>query len=195
MRELSLHLLDIAENSVAAGARTVTITVREDLAADRLALCVQDDGKGMDAATVAMVTDPFVTSRTTRKVGLGLPLLKEAAELCNGFLRISSTLGVGTRVEVEFQHSHIDRMPLGDLAGTLLTLLVSAPSVHWIFVYQVNQASFVLDDAPIKAELTGLPLSEPSILAFLREEIVSGIANLQSPDILIHPSIAPVSGE
>jgi hypothetical protein len=179
MRELSLHLLDIAENSVAAGARTVTITVREDLAGDRLALSIQDDGKGMDAATVARVTDPFVTSRTTRKVGLGLPLLKEAAEMCNGFLRISSTLGVGTLVEVEFQHSHIDRMPLGDLAGTLLTLLISAPAVHWIFVYQVNDQSFVLDDAPIKAELADVPLSEPSILSFLREEIVSGIACLQ----------------
>ena len=179
MRELSLHLLDIAENSVAAGARTVTITVREDLVADRMFLAVQDDGRGMDAATVARVTDPFVTSRTTRKVGLGLPLLKETAEMCNGCLRITSTLGQGTLVEVEFQHSHIDRMPLGDLAGTLLTLLVSSPDVHWIFVYQVNDDTFRLDDEPIKAELTGVALTEPSILTFLREEIGAGVARLQ----------------
>lgn len=179
MRELSLHLLDIAENSIAAGARTVTITVREDLVADRIFLAVQDDGRGMDAATAARVVDPFVTSRTTRKVGLGLPLLKEAAEMCDGGLRITSTVGVGTLVEVEFQHSHIDRMPLGDLASTLLTLLISSPDVHWIFVYQVNENSFILDDEPIKTELAGVPLTEPSILSFLRKEIVSGVASLQ----------------
>ena len=99
MRELSLHLLDIAENSVAAGASNITIRVREDLINDRMILSVQDDGKGMDAETAARIVDPFVTSRTTRKVGLGLPLLKEAAELCNGYLRIDSTLGKGTLVE------------------------------------------------------------------------------------------------
>lgn len=175
MRELSLHLLDIAENSVAAGARNVSITVREDLSADRLYLAVQDDGKGMDAATVARVTDPFVTSRTTRKVGLGLPLLKEAAELCNGYLRITSTLGKGTLVEVEFQHSNIDRMPLGDLGSTFLTLLISSPEIHWVFTYQVNQAVFYLDDAPIKAELEGISFSEPVILSFLRELISNGV--------------------
>jgi hypothetical protein len=179
MRELSLHLLDIAENSVAAGAHTVTITAIEDLLGDRLYLAVQDDGKGMDAATVARVTDPFVTSRTTRKVGLGLPLLKEAAEMCNGFLRITSELGKGTLVEVEFQHSHIDRMPLGDLAETLFALLISSPEIHWIFKYRVNNEDFVFDDAPIKAELAGVPYTEPGILAFLRELIFSGVANVQ----------------
>jgi hypothetical protein len=179
MRELSLHLLDIAENSVAAGARNVSITVREDLSADRLYLSVQDDGKGMDAATVARVTDPFVTSRTTRKVGLGLPLLKEAAELCNGYLRITSALGKGTLVEVEFQHSNIDRMPLGDLGSTFLTLLISSPEIHWVFTYQVNQAVFYLDDAPIKAELEGVPFSEPVVLAFLRELISEGVAGVK----------------
>jgi hypothetical protein len=179
MRELSLHLLDIAENSVAADAHTVTITVYEDLLADRLYLTVQDDGKGMDAATVMRVTDPFVTSRMTRKVGLGLPLLKEAAEMCNGFLRITSEIGKGTLVEVEFQRSHIDRMPLGDLAETFLALLISSPEIHWIFKYQVNKEVFYLDDAPIKAELEGVPFTEPSILAFLRELIFTGVANLQ----------------
>jgi hypothetical protein len=179
MRELSLHLLDIAENSVAAGARDVTITVREDLEGDRLYLSVQDNGKGMDADTVKKVTDPFVTSRTTRKVGLGLPLLKEAAEFCNGYLRIQSCPGQGTLVEVEFQHSHIDRMPLGDLPGTLLTLLISSPEIHWTFDYRVDGQQFLFDDAPVKAELEGVPLSEPAVLAFLREMITSGVANVQ----------------
>jgi signal transduction histidine kinase len=90
LRELALHLLDIAENSVAAEAKTVVLTVEEDTRTDRLKLRVEDDGKGMDEKMAAMVTDPFVTTRTTRKVGLGIPLLKEAAEACNGWLRITS---------------------------------------------------------------------------------------------------------
>ena len=179
MRELSLHLLDIAENSVAAGARSITIRVNEDLAGDRMILSVQDDGRGMDSETAARIVDPFVTSRTTRKVGLGLPLLKEAAEFCNGYLRIDSVLGQGTLVEVAFQHSHIDRMPLGDLASTIITLLVSSPEIHWVFEYRVNQESFILDDAPIKLELEGIPLSDPLVLGYLRELINQGVARMQ----------------
>jgi len=179
MRELSLHLLDIAENSVAAGARNVTISVHEDLVSDRMILSVQDDGKGMDAETAAKIVDPFVTSRTTRKVGLGLPLLKEAAELCNGYLHIDSAVGKGTRVEIAFQRDHIDRMPLGDLACTFITLLVSTPEIHWVFEYQVDQDRFVLDDTPIKQELAGIPLSDPLILTYLREMITQGVAGLQ----------------
>jgi hypothetical protein len=179
MRELSLHLLDIAENSVAAGARNIAIRVHEDLVSDRMFLSVQDDGLGMDAETALKIVDPFVTSRTTRKVGLGLPLLKEAAELCNGFLRIDSALGKGTLVEVAFQHSHIDRMPLGDLASTIITLLISSSQIHWHFEYQVNHECFLLDDALIKQELKGIPLSDPLVLGYLRELIYQGVARTQ----------------
>jgi hypothetical protein len=179
MRELSLHLLDIAENSVAAGARNIFLRVCEDLSGDRMMLSVQDDGKGMDTETAARIVDPFVTSRTTRKVGLGLPLLKEAAEFCNGYLRINSTVGRGTLVEVALQHSHIDRMPLGDLASTIITLMVSAPEIHWIFEYQVDQECFRLDDAPLKQELEGIPLSDPLVLGYLRDLINQGVARMQ----------------
>ena len=179
MRELSLHLLDIAENSVAAGALNITIRVHEDLVTDRMFLSVEDDGKGMDAETAAKIVDPFVTSRTTRKVGLGLPLLKEAAEFCNGALNIDSEPGKGTLVVVTFQHSHIDRMPLGDLASTIITLLVSSPEIHWIFEYQVNNECFTLDDAPIKKELEGIPLTDPLVLGYLRELVNQGVARMQ----------------
>jgi len=178
MRELSLHLLDIAENSLAAGGRNIEISVREDLIGNRLFLSVQDDGRGMDAETVSRVTDPFVTSRTTRKVGLGLPLLKEAAEACDGYLCITSIPRQGTQVEVEFQHDHIDRMPLGDIASTWLALLVSSPDIHWTFQYRVNQADYTFDDLAIKPELEGIPLCEPAVLAFLREQLTEGIASL-----------------
>ena len=180
MRELSLHLLDIAENSVAANASQVKIVVVEDSRTDLLQMSVEDNGKGMDAEMVAKVVDPFVTSRTTRKVGLGIPLLKEAAEACNGFLKIDSKVGIGTTIFVQFQRSNIDRMPLGNLEDTFFQLLVSNPSIHWIFEYKVNEAVFEFDDAPIKAELGDLPLTEPSILGFLRETLTTGIHDLQS---------------
>ncbi len=178
MRELSLHLLDIAENGVSAGAQNITITIVEDLRTDRLKLAVEDDGRGMDAAMVEQVTNPFVTTRTTRKVGLGIPLLKLAAEMCNGGLTVESTPGVGTTVNVDFQRSHIDRMPLGDVAGTMLTLLVGWPQVHWVLRYRVDDEEFVFDDAPIKEELGDLPLSDPEVLKFLRGALREGIADV-----------------
>lgn len=181
MRELALHLLDIIENSVSAHANTIQIVVEEDHAVDRLRMVVEDDGVGMDAEMVARVTDPFVTSRTTRKVGLGIPLLKAAAESCNGCFEITSTPGKGTRVVVEFQHSHIDRMPLGNLAATVLTLVIGSPQVHWLFRYQVDDRTFEFDDAPVKQELEGVALTEPAVLGFLRELLETGVASVKTP--------------
>ncbi len=175
MRELALHLLDIAENSVSAHAGTIMISVEENHADDVLRMVVEDDGAGMDAEMVSRVTDPFVTSRTTRKVGLGIPLLKAAAEACSGCLTIHSTVGKGTRVEVMFQHSHIDRMPLGNVVDTLITLVVGSPQVHWIFRYIVDGQMFEFDDQPFKDELGDLPMTEPAILAFLREHLRDGV--------------------
>jgi anti-sigma regulatory factor (Ser/Thr protein kinase) len=179
LRELALHLLDIAENSVSANADTIQISVEENHPSDRLRMSVQDNGKGMNAEMVARVTDPFVTSRTTRKVGLGIPLLKAAAEACEGGLTIQSSLGKGTCVVVEFQQSHIDRMPLGNLAGTILTLVVGSPEVHWIFTYTVDGQTFEFDDQPVKEALDGVPLSDPEILKYLREMLETGIAELK----------------
>lgn len=181
MRELALHLLDIVENSVSARADTIQILVQEDSQSDRLRMVVEDNGSGMDAAMLARVVDPFVTSRTTRKVGLGIPLLKAAAEACNGFFNITSTLGVGTRVEVEFQRSHIDRMPLGNLPATIITLVIGSPQVHWLFRYEVDGRVFEFDDEPVKQALAGVPLSEPSVLAYLREMLEIGVDEVVNP--------------
>lgn len=180
MRELALHLLDIAHNSVAARASNITISVIENTQADRLQLAVEDDGVGMDAETVQRVVDPFITSRTTRNVGLGIPLLKAAAESCEGFLEIQSRRGVGTRLDVEFQRSHIDRMPLGDVGETFLTLVVGCPEIHWRFVCQFDQDIFEFDDAEIKPTLEGISLSEPSVIGCLRGYLQQGIAQLQA---------------
>lgn len=179
MRELTLHLIDLAENSVAADAHSVTIRVEEDAAHDRLRLSLTDDGRGMSAEAAASVTDPFVTGRTERKVGLGLPLLKAAAEACQGSLTVQSSLDKGTTVMAEFQHSHIDRMPLGDLAGTWLALLVAQPQVHWRFEYSAGTTRFVFDDYDVKRELAGLPLSDPAVLKFLRPWLEEGVARVR----------------
>jgi hypothetical protein len=198
MREISLHILDIAENSVAAQARNITISIDEDLATDKLTAAIQDDGKGMDQEMVARVTDPFTTTRTTRKVGLGIPLLKAAAEACNGFLIIASTPGQGTRLEVQFERSHIDRMPLGDLAGTILTLVIAYPEIHWVFDYQAhfvqgkNGKAFYFDDKPIKEELQGISFCEPSVLAFLRSFLEEGITSLQEAIQINETNMFPI---
>lgn len=178
MRELALHILDIAENSVSAKADTIQIEVEEDHTADRLRIQVIDNGSGMSPEMVARVVDPFTTSRTTRKVGLGIPLLKAAAESCEGGLTIKSSLGQGTCVSVAFQHSHIDRMPLGDMASTLITLIVGSPEVHWVYRHTVNGATFIFDDQPVKDTLQDIPLSEPTVLAYLRETLKTGIQSL-----------------
>ena len=179
MRELALHLLDIAENSAAAMSTKIRIEVKEDIENDRLSMKIIDNGKGMDEEMVKKVTDPFVTSRTTRKVGLGVPLLKEAAEACNGSLVITSKVGLGTTVFVDFQRSHIDRMPLGDLSTTFLNLMIAHPTIQLIFQYIVGKEEFYLDDQTIKSELEGVPLSEPLILNFLRNLFETGIAGIQ----------------
>jgi hypothetical protein len=178
VRELSLHLLDIAENSVAANASEIRVSVTENTFLDLLQMSVQDNGKGMDAQTAAQVVDPFYTTRTTRKVGLGIPLLKEAAEACNGFLTLQSEPGVGTRLDVQFQRSHIDRMPLGNLADTFIQLLVMNPSIHWVFLYKVDDREFNLDYAEIKEALDGVSLTEPPVLNTIREMVETGICDV-----------------
>ena len=175
MRELALHILDIAENSISAGADRIRILVEENLTEDHLRIRIEDNGKGMDAETLVKITDPFVTSRKTRKVGLGIPFFKAAAEACEGTFNIQSTPGQGTTVEASFKHSHIDRMPLGDLTGTLMTLVIGSPEIHWIFVYRVDQQEFVFDDEPIKQTLMGIPLSEPTVMRYIREELEEGL--------------------
>jgi anti-sigma regulatory factor (Ser/Thr protein kinase) len=181
LRELALHLLDIIENSISAGASRIIVIIEEDLMADKLRMSVEDNGKGMDAAMVARVIDPFVTSRTTRKVGLGIPLLKAAAEDCNGSLTIESSLGSGTKVAVEFQHSHIDRMPLGDLPGTFLVLVVASPDIHWVINYTMDQSTFEFDNQPILKELDGIPLTEPTVLQYIRNTLEEGFASVHHP--------------
>ena len=180
MRELTLHILDIAANSVSAGADKIFISIDENINLDTLTIKVIDNGKGMNAEMVKRITDPFVTSRTERKVGLGIPLLKLAAELCNGNFEINSELGKGTQVLAEFQHSHIDRMPLGNIPDTLLMLELGTPEVNWVFSVKKNDKEFYFDDADVKKELEGISITEPDVIRFIRSLFEESIQELQS---------------
>ena len=187
MREIALHLLDIAENSAAAESKNISVHVQEDLVHDRLMASVIDDGRGMDAATVEQVQDPFYTTRTTRSVGLGIPLLKLAAEQAEGSFSLESNPGKGAWVEAEFRHGHIDRMPLGDLSATFLTLLISHPQVDWTFLYRVTSGNtdsreFLFESADLKRELEDISLTEPEVLTFLRSLFEEGIE-----EVALHP--------
>jgi len=175
LKEISLHILDIAENSVNAGATEIQILVAENINNDELVVSIKDNGCGMDDEKVKRITDPFVTSRTTRKVGLGIPFFKAAAEACEGSFKISSEVGHGTLVSVKFRHSHIDRMPLGDLKGTFLNLLIGNPFIRWIFRYEYNENVFEFDSQPVREILEDLPLSDPQVIKFLRGSISEGI--------------------
>lgn len=177
MRELSLHLLDIVQNSLEAGATLVELTIEEDLTADRLTITVRDDGRGMDEAQLARVTDPFYTTRKTRHVGLGLPLFKAATERCNGGLTVTSLVGQGTTVQATFQHSHIDRAPLGDVTGTLMSVILGGTcDVHYL--HRVDGKEFEFHTATIKAELGDVPLLHPAVRQWLQEFIAAGEADL-----------------
>jgi len=180
MRELSLHILDVLENALEAGATEVDLEIDEDLLADRLTITVRDNGRGMDAQTARRALDPFFTTRTTRHVGLGLPLFAAAARRCEGDLGLDSSPGRGTVVTATFRHSHLDRAPLGDIAGTLLAFLLSERSagLHFVYHHRVNGRSFDLDTAAIRAELEDIPLSHPLVREWLRGYIAAGEAEL-----------------
>ena len=174
MQELSLHILDVAENSLTAGATRVEITIIEDLQTDKFTIRVTDNGKGISKEFLQKVLDPFVTTRTTRRVGLGLSLFAAAAEQCNGDFNIDSEEGKGTTVMATFQHSHLDRAPLGNIKDTLLSLILSEYSCQLHYVHRVDDKKFEFDTGGIARELDGIPLSTPQVREWLAEFINEG---------------------
>jgi Histidine kinase-, DNA gyrase B-, and HSP90-like ATPase len=181
MAELCYHIIDLAQNSATADSDNIFIRLEDSLAKDLILMEIKDDGKGMDAETVINVQDPFFTTKSTKKVGLGVPLLKEAAALCDGDFSIISAIGEGTTVRASLRKSHIDRPPVGDLKDTILTLLVSTvgpedakiPNVD--FEYSTDSGTFRLSINEIKEEVGDVPLSHPEVLTFLRKYISENI--------------------
>ncbi len=180
MEELSLHIMDIVENSLEAGARTVQVEIAEDPGRDRLTISIDDDGRGMSAQTAAQAPDPFFTTRDTRPVGLGLSLLQARARACAGDLELESRPGAGTRVRAWFQLSHIDRQPLGDWPGSLAGLILSHPEVELSYRHRVGEECFELDTRELKAELGAEGLRDPSVVAYLRRQVARALAEMGS---------------
>ncbi len=149
MEDLSLHILDVVENSIEANASKIEIKIIEMKSKDLLAVEIKDNGRGMNKETIQKVLDPFYTTRTTRKVGMGLSLLAQAAKESNGDFEISSKVGVGTEVKAVFQYSHIDRKPIGDMKNTLITLMVSHPEINFIYKHQDEKEKYILDSNEI----------------------------------------------
>ncbi len=178
MEDLSLHILDIAQNSIEAGASLIEIDISEDLQKDLLTIHVRDNGRGMDAETVAKATDPFFTTRTTRRVGMGLSLLAAATRATGGSLSIDTQPGKGTVLRATFGHGHIDRAPLGDIETTLMVLLAGHPDKDICFRHRVGDRIFELDSRDFRA--ADIDLTLPIGLAILRESIRKGEAGLQS---------------
>ena len=180
MRELSLHVLDLLQNSLEAGATRLDVNIEEDLTADRLTIEVRDNGRGMTPEAARQALSPFFTTRTTRHVGLGLPLLAAAADRCGGWLTLESQPGAGTTVRATLGHSHIDRAPLGNMAGTLLAFLLGGDGrpLRLCYRHRLDDETFEFDSAAIEAEVDGLPLSYPPLRDWLRDFIAEGEAGL-----------------
>lgn len=175
MKELSLHLLDIVQNSIAAGAAEVEIAFR--FHGSWLTLTIEDNGRGMEPEFLASVLDPFTTSRTTRSVGLGLPLLRLTAEQTGGGLRVESAVNRGTLVRAELDTGHIDCPPMGDLGETLSLLIQGAPEVNFVFEYAREGAGFRLDTRELR-EILGedVSLAEPEVVLWLKEYLAEGLS-------------------
>lgn len=179
MKELSLHLLDIAQNSISAGATLIEITVEVDHARDMVRCQVKDNGRGMDRDLLERVTDPFTTTRTTRKVGLGIPFFKEGAEGCDGTFELESRPGVGTSIAATYRISHIDRPPLGDMADTIYGLVGCNDGIDFAYRYSVDGRVFVFDTREVRQALgSDIPLSTPEVAAWIRECLNEGTLEL-----------------
>lgn len=189
MQDLSLHLLDMIENSVRAGADRIEVSIEADLSRNRIQFRINDNGSGMDAETLHRAQDPFYTSKGSRKkkIGLGIPLFHQNAEACGGRFSIDSKPGEGTRIEADFVFDHLDRMPLGNIGDTFLNSVIGHPEVDWLFELRrkgfSGEKQFVLDIREVRSELGDVPLTLPEVIVFLRETIYEGVQKTQMEEL------------
>ncbi len=178
MVDLSLHILDVATNAFKANAKMVKVTIKEE--ENDIQVWIEDNGCGMSKEVLENVTNPFFTSRKTRRVGLGIPLFKQTCEQTGGFLKITSVEGSGTTVHALMYTNHIDAIPLGDIGESLFVLTINpyGVDVHAEMIFKdQNKKTFVVDTTDLKEVLEDVPLTEPSVMAWIKEYIVDGIKN------------------
>ncbi|MTI59923.1 MAG: sensor histidine kinase [Firmicutes bacterium] len=183
MRELSLHILDIVQNSIAADADLIKLIIREDIAKNLLIIVIEDNGKGIESEDISRVVDPFVTSRKTREVGLGLSLFREASRRSRGDMKIESEPGKGTRITAHFEYNNIDRAPLGDIVGTIVALITTNPEIDFIYRHLYEGREFVFSTEEIKAELGDVSINEHPVLNWIEKNLNEELRDLYGGDL------------
>jgi hypothetical protein len=178
MEDISLHILDVAENSIGADATLIAISISEDAAKDLFSVEIEDNGRGIPEDLRSNVLDPFCTTRTTRKVGLGLSLLAQAAKETGGNISVRPGSTSGTIVNATFKKSHIDMKPLGNIAETLVVLIAGNPQADFLFTYTKNSNAFSLDTRCIKEKLDEVPINSSAVLSFLRDYIGASLRDI-----------------
>lgn len=180
MTELSLHVLDIAQNSITAKASQIKITISINSMEDTLSINIWDNGCGMEEDVVSKVVDPFYTTRTTRKVGLGIPFFKQSAEITGGSFHIASQKGIGTTITAIYCLSHIDRMPLGDMVSTIHTLITLNQHIDFIYRYEVNNKFFELDTLEFREILGDIPFHIAEVSTYIKEYLTENTLNVNN---------------
>lgn len=180
MDELALHILDIIQNSISAKATLIFIEISEKISEDRFEIKITDNGRGIEKQMLDKVTDPYVTSRTSRKVGLGLPLFKQSAEMTGGSLKIDSIPGKGTSVTAIFGYSHIDRPVLGDIGGIIAILAMSNPEIDFVYKHSVGNADYIFDTREVKKALDDVKISTPLVKNYLVELINENLKDINA---------------
>jgi len=176
MEDLSLHILDITENSIEAGSTRVDIRVRESAPRDLMVLEIVDNGRGMDGTILAGALSPYMTTKKNKRIGLGLPLLAQSAEAAGGRLTVRSGKGCGTRIRATFKRSHIDLVPLGDVAQTLTTLIAANPGIDFSYAHDSGGRAYFFSTREFRKRLGGVPLIAPHALSLIKKDIKGGIA-------------------
>ena len=176
LEDLSHHILDIAENS--ANAASTAVEIEFDERGEFIEVSIRDNGKGMDEETARAVLNPFVTSRTTRRVGLGLPLLKQMTEMCGGNFSLSTLTGKGTTVSASFRKDSIDTPPPGDIPSTLVTLMLSRGDIRWSYLHKTGKGEFFLDSEELASALGENFSSDISLLGSVKEYISENLMDI-----------------
>lgn len=178
MNDISLHIIDVIQNSIYADATLIRVLIDEEISRNRLVVEVEDNGRGMTQEQVERLGDPFFTSRTTRKVGMGIPLFRQAAEQTGGEVVVKSSVGQGCIVRAVFVYDHIDRPPLGDVANSFVLMVSANPELEFVLEYRCENKSYLFDTREVKEVLEGLPLNDPSVIRMLTDMVRANIEDI-----------------
>ena len=178
MKEISMHILDIVMNSINAKATSIEVCIEDSKKLNRLEISIKDNGVGMNSEIAKKVEDPFFTTRTTRKVGLGIPMLKESCERCNGSFNIQSKVGEGTLIKCTYERNNIDRAPLGNMGDTIMAIIGSLESCELLYRHITDGGTFVLNTREIRELLDGGSIKDNEVLLWIREYVNENIQNI-----------------